>query len=56
MLENARFYKDEEKNIPEFAQKLAVDTKATVYVNDAFGTAHRYLKVPFLFFLFKFNF
>jgi len=39
MLENARFYKDEEKNIPEFAQKLAKNAK--VYVNDAFGTAHR---------------
>lgn len=39
MLENARFYKDEEKNIPEFAQKLAKN--ATIFVNDAFGTAHR---------------
>jgi len=39
MLENARFYKDEEKNIPEFAEKLAKN--ATIYVNDAFGTAHR---------------
>lgn len=39
MLENARFYKDEEKNVPEFAQKLAKN--ATIYVNDAFGTAHR---------------
>jgi phosphoglycerate kinase len=39
MLENARFYKEEEKNVPEFAQKLAKN--ATVYVNDAFGTAHR---------------
>lgn len=41
MLENARFYKDEEKNVPEFAKKLAESSKATVYVNDAFGTAHR---------------
>ena len=41
MLENARFYKDEEKNVPEFAKKLADSSKATVYVNDAFGTAHR---------------
>lgn len=41
MLENARFYKDEEKNTPEFCKKLADSTKATVYVNDAFGTAHR---------------
>jgi len=39
LLENARFYKDEEKNIPEFAAKLAKNTK--IYVNDAFGTAHR---------------
>lgn len=39
MLENARFYDEEEKNTPEFAQKLA--KHATVYVNDAFGTAHR---------------
>lgn len=39
MLENARFYKDEEKNVPEFAQKLAEN--ADIYVNDAFGTAHR---------------
>jgi phosphoglycerate kinase len=39
MLENARFYKDEEKNVPEFAQKLAKN--ATIFVNDAFGTAHR---------------
>lgn len=39
LLENARFYKDEEKNIPEFAAKLAKNTK--IFVNDAFGTAHR---------------
>ncbi len=39
MLENVRFYKEEEKNVPEFAQKLAKNIK--VYVNDAFGTAHR---------------
>ena len=39
MLENARFYKDEEKNVTEFAKKLAKN--ATIYVNDAFGTAHR---------------
>ena len=39
LLENARFYKEEEKNVPEFAQKLAKN--ATIYVNDAFGTAHR---------------
>ena len=39
MLENARFYKEEEKNVTEFAQKLAKN--ANIYVNDAFGTAHR---------------
>lgn len=39
MLENVRFYKEEEKNVPEFAEKLAKDVD--VYVNDAFGTAHR---------------
>lgn len=39
LLENVRFYKEEEKNAPEFAQKLAKN--ATIYVNDAFGTAHR---------------
>ena len=41
MLENARFHKEEEKNIPEFAKELATCSGATVYVNDAFGTAHR---------------
>jgi phosphoglycerate kinase len=39
LLENLRFYKDEEKNNPEFAQKLA--SYSDIYVNDAFGTAHR---------------
>lgn len=39
LLENLRFYKNEEKGDPEFAQKLA--GLADVYVNDAFGTAHR---------------
>ena len=39
LLENLRFYKDEEKNNPDFAQKLA--TYGDVYINDAFGTAHR---------------
>ena len=39
LLENVRFYKEEEKNDPEFAKKLA--SIADLYVNDAFGTAHR---------------
>ena len=39
MLENVRFYPDEEKNNPEFAKALAAF--GDVYVNDAFGTAHR---------------
>jgi phosphoglycerate kinase len=39
LLENVRFYPEEEKNDPEFAQKLA--SLAEIYVNDAFGTAHR---------------
>jgi phosphoglycerate kinase len=39
LLENVRFYPEEEKNDPAFAQKLA--SIADVYVNDAFGTAHR---------------
>lgn len=39
LLENLRFYKDEEKNNPDFAQKLA--SLADVGVNDAFGVSHR---------------
>lgn len=39
LLENVRFYPEEEKNNPEFAQKLSA--LAELYVNDAFGTAHR---------------
>lgn len=39
LLENIRFYKEEEGNDPDFAKKLA--SLADVYVNDAFGTAHR---------------
>ena len=39
MLENVRFYAQEEDNDPEFSQKLAAN--ADIYVNDAFGTAHR---------------
>jgi phosphoglycerate kinase len=39
LLENLRFYPEEEKNDPEFAKKLA--SLGDIYVNDAFGTAHR---------------
>jgi len=39
LLENVRFYPEEEKNDKEFAKKLAAN--ADIYVNDAFGTAHR---------------
>jgi phosphoglycerate kinase len=39
LLENVRFHPEEEKNDPEFARKLA--SLGEVYVNDAFGTAHR---------------
>ncbi len=39
LLENLRFHPEEEKNDPEFARQLAA--LADVYVNDAFGTAHR---------------
>lgn len=39
LLENVRFHPQEEKNDPEFAKQLA--DLAEVYVNDAFGTAHR---------------
>lgn len=39
LLENLRFYKEETKGDEGFAQKLA--TLADVYINDAFGTAHR---------------
>jgi len=39
LLENLRFHPEEEKNSPEFAKKLA--SLGQVYVNDAFGTAHR---------------
>ena len=39
LLENCRFYPDEEANNPEFAKELA--SFGDVYVNDAFGTAHR---------------
>ena len=39
LLENLRFHKEEEKNDPAFAKALAA--YADIYVNDAFGTAHR---------------
>ncbi len=39
MLENVRFHKEETKNDPTFARSLAA--LAELYVNDAFGTAHR---------------
>lgn len=39
LLENLRFYKEEEKGNEEFAQKLS--KLADCYINDAFGTAHR---------------
>lgn len=39
VLENTRFYKEEEKNEPTFSAKLAA--LGDIYVNDAFGSAHR---------------
>ncbi|MDD3996578.1 MAG: phosphoglycerate kinase [Sphaerochaetaceae bacterium] len=39
LLENVRFYKEEEANDPEFSKALA--SLGDVYINDAFGTAHR---------------
>lgn len=39
MLENVRFHPGEEKNDPQYARELA--ELADIYVNDAFGTAHR---------------
>ncbi|PMQ02304.1 MAG: phosphoglycerate kinase [Dictyoglomus sp. NZ13-RE01] len=39
LLENVRFYKEEEANDPEFAKKLA--KLGDIYVSDAFGTVHR---------------
>src|SRR5207253_4207660 len=39
LLENLRFHKEEEKNDPNFARQLA--RLGDIYVNDAFGTAHR---------------
>jgi phosphoglycerate kinase len=39
LLENLRYHNEEEANDPEFSRKLAAH--AEIYVNDAFGTAHR---------------
>ena len=39
LLENVRFFAEEEKNDPAFAEQLAA--LADLYVNDAFGAAHR---------------
>jgi phosphoglycerate kinase len=39
LLENLRFHKEEEKNEPNFAKQIA--KLGAVYINDAFGTAHR---------------
>jgi phosphoglycerate kinase len=41
LLENVRFHPEEEKNDPGFAGRLIADSGATVFVNDAFGSAHR---------------
>lgn len=41
ILENLRYHAEEEKNDAEFAKAIATSTGAEIYVNDAFGTAHR---------------
>jgi phosphoglycerate kinase len=41
LLENVRFHPEEEKNDAAFAQRLIADSGASVFVNDAFGSAHR---------------
>src|SRR5262245_32922943 len=41
LLENVRFHPEEEQNDPAFAKSLVKDSDARVFVNDAFGTAHR---------------
>ena len=41
LLENVRFHPEEEKNDPAFAKRLVEDTRSVVFVNDAFGSAHR---------------
>jgi phosphoglycerate kinase len=41
LLENVRFHKEEEANDAAFARRLIADSGARVFVNDAFGSAHR---------------
>jgi phosphoglycerate kinase len=41
LLENVRFHPQEERNEPAFASRLVTDTGSSVFVNDAFGCAHR---------------
>ncbi|HET9314067.1 MAG TPA: phosphoglycerate kinase [Vicinamibacteria bacterium] len=41
LLENVRFHPEEEKNDAAFAKRLIADSGATIFVNDAFGSAHR---------------
>lgn len=41
LLENVRFYPDEEKNSAVFARRIAQDTKAQYFVQDGFGVVHR---------------
>jgi phosphoglycerate kinase len=41
LLENVRFHKAETKNEPNFAKSLIADSGAELFVNDAFGSAHR---------------
>ena len=41
LLENLRFHPEEERNEPAFSEQLAKSSLADVYVNDAFGSAHR---------------
>ncbi len=41
LLENVRFHAEEEKNDPAFAKRMIADSGASIFVNDAFGSAHR---------------
>lgn len=41
LLENLRFHDEETKNVPDFAKSLQEVSGASIYVNDAFGAAHR---------------